>query len=260
MTHFVRTKWVMSPFSTNMSKPIKKSIDPIACKIPKSPDEKHSMPEANLQSSDSITWRIFRIMAEFVSGFQFIAQYEKSVSFFGSARLDQEDRYYQDAQSLARKLGNAGFNIVTGGGPGVMEAANRGAHEAGVNSIGLNIQLPFEQRINRFVTRGMGFHYFFTRKVMLSAAGQAYVYFPGGYGTLDEFFEIITLIQTKKMERIPIVLFGSDFWGPLDGYIKAVVRDKYRTINPEDAELYTVCDSVQEAFKILSNSKPRTDF
>ncbi|MBI2636579.1 MAG: TIGR00730 family Rossman fold protein [Parcubacteria group bacterium] len=237
-----------------------KNRDPIACRIPKSPEEATVMPEFNLQSSESVTWRIFRIMAEFVSGFQFIAQYEKTVSFFGSARLDQEDQYYQDAQSLARKLGNAGFNITTGGGPGVMEAANRGAQEAGVNSIGLNIQLPYEQRMNRFVTRGIGFHYFFTRKVMLSAAGQAYVFFPGGFGTLDEFSEIITLIQTKKMERIPIVLFGRDFWGPLDAYIKTVLRDKYRTIDAGDASLYTVSDSVQEAFKILSNSKPRTDF
>lgn len=243
-----------------MPKQTKKQIDPVAYRIPKSPDEPQVLPEANLQSSDSITWRIFRIMAEFVSGFQFIAQYEKTVSFFGSARVDQEDRYYQDAQSLARKLGNAGFNIITGGGPGIMEAANRGAHEAGANSIGLNIQLPFEQRINRFVTRGIGFHYFFTRKVMLSAAGQAYVFFPGGFGTLDEFSEIITLIQTKKMERIPVVLYGRDFWARFLGFVEDVLYQKYRTIEREDMQLYTLVDTVAEAFKILANSKLRTDF
>ncbi|MBI1961370.1 MAG: TIGR00730 family Rossman fold protein [Parcubacteria group bacterium] len=243
-----------------MPKQILKQIDPVACKIPKSPDEKHTLPEANLQSSDSITWRIFRIMSEFVTGFQFIAQYEKTISFFGSARLDPEDRYYQDAQLLARKLGNAGFNITTGGGPGIMEAANRGAHEAGVNSIGLNIQLPFEQRMNRFVTRGIGFHYFFTRKVMLSAAGQAYVFFPGGFGTLDEFSEIITLIQTKKMERIPIVLYGRDFWEPFISFVAETMLKKYRTVEPQDLKLFTLADTVPEAFKVLAASKPRKDF
>ncbi|MBI2050754.1 MAG: TIGR00730 family Rossman fold protein [Parcubacteria group bacterium] len=243
-----------------MLKQTKKTIDPIACKIPRSPEEKTVMQEASLQSSESITWRIFRIMAEFVSGFQFIAQYEKTISFFGSARLDQEDRYYQDAQSLARKLGNAGFNIITGGGPGIMEAANRGAREANANSIGLNIQLPFEQRMNRFVTRGMGFHYFFTRKVMLSAAGQAYVFFPGGFGTLDEFSEIITLIQTKKMERIPIVLYGRDFWEPFISFVDETMLKKYRTIEPQDLKLFALADTVTEAFKVLAASKPRKDF
>ena len=243
-----------------MSKQTKKPIDPIACKIPKSPEEKTVMPEASLQSSDSITWRIFRIMSEFVTGFQFIAQYEKAISFFGSARLDPEDRYYQDAQMLARKLGNAGFNIITGGGPGIMEAANRGAHEANANSIGLNIQLPFEQRMNRFVTRGIGFHYFFTRKVMLSAAGQAYVFFPGGFGTLDEFSEIVTLIQTKKMERIPIVLYGRDFWEPFISFVRETMLKKYRTVEAKDLALFTLADTVQEAFKVLAASKPRTDF
>jgi len=237
-----------------------KQRDPIACKIPTSPEEKTVMPAASLQSSESITWRIFRIMAEFVSGFQFIAQYEKAISFFGSARCGPEDRYYQDAQSLARKLGNAGFNIITGGGPGIMEAANRGAHEARTNSIGLNIQLPFEQRMNRFVTRGMGFHYFFTRKVMLSAAGQAYVFFPGGFGTLDEFSEIATLIQTKKMEHIPIVLYGRDFWEPFISFVSETMLKKYRTVEPQDLKLFTIVDTVSEACKVLSASKPRKDF
>ena len=228
-----------------------KQIDPVACKIPKSPDEKHTLPEANLQSSDSITWRIFRIMSEFVTGFQFIAQYEKAISFFGSARLDPEDRYYQDAQMLARKLGNAGFNIITGGGPGIMEAANRGAHEANANSIGLNIQLPFEQRMNRFVTRGIGFHYFFTRKVILSAAGQAYIFFPGGFGTLDEFFEIITLIQTKKIDPLPVVLIGSEFWNPLIAWFEKDLLNKYKVINKEDLDLFKVFDSVDEVEKYI---------
>ena len=235
--------------------------DPIACKIPRSPEEREVHESRELESSESITWRIFRIMAEFVSGFQFIAKYKKTVSIFGSARMPEESRYCQEAAQLAKKLGNAGFNVVTGGGPGIMEAANRGAFEAGkTESIGLNIQLPYEQRINQYVTRGVGFHYFFTRKVMLSAAGQAYVYFPGGYGTLDEFFEVITLIQTKKMEHIPVVLYGKAFWGPLVDFLRDIVSGEFKTINPSDAELFTIVDTVDEAYRIISKSKPRTDF
>jgi uncharacterized protein (TIGR00730 family) len=243
-----------------MLKSKEKTNDSIACKMPKSMEERTEMDQLNLQSSDSITWRIFRIMSEFVSGFQFIGQYEKVVSIFGSARFEKETRYYQDAYELARKLGNGGYNVVTGGGPGIMEAGNRGAKEAGVASIGLNIQLPYEQRINRFVTRGIGFHYFFTRKVMLSAAGQAYVFFPGGFGTLDEFFEIVTLIQTKKMEHIPVVLYGKDFWGPLTDFIHDTVHNKFKAVDQADMEIYHVVNNVNDALEILKKSKTRTDF
>jgi uncharacterized protein (TIGR00730 family) len=231
----------------------------IAAKMPKSLEEQ-SLGELDLQSSDSITWRIFRIMSEFVSGFQFLAQFKKTVSFFGSARTSQESRYYEEAVLLAKSLGRLGFNVVTGGGSGIMEAGNRGAHEAGVHSIGLNIQLPYEQRINRYVSRAMGFHYFFTRKVMLSAAGQAYVFFPGGFGTLDEFFEITTLIQTGKMEPIPIILYGDEFWSPMVRYIKDVVHKKFKTIDAKDVELFIIVDSVNEAIKLVKKSKPRKDF
>jgi hypothetical protein len=218
------------------------------------------MGELNLQSSDSITWRIFRIMSEFVSGFQFIGQYEKVVTMFGSARFEKESKYYTAAYELALKIGKSGYNVVTGGGPGIMEAGNKGAKEANVASIGLNIQLPFEQRINRYVTRGVGFHYFFTRKVMLSASGQAYVFFPGGFGTLDEFFEIITLIQTKKMERIPVVLYGKDFWKPLAKFIDEVVYYEFKAVDEKNMEIYQIVDSAEEALKIIKKSKPRSDF
>jgi len=238
----------------------KQKIDPIACKIPRSEEERATHKNTELESSESITWRIFRIMSEFVSGFQFIGQYEKTISFFGSARTDEEDKYYIDAYELAKKLGKSGFSVITGGGPGVMEAANRGAYEAKVPSLGLNIQLPYEQRINQYVTKGIGFHYFFTRKVMLSASGQAYVFFPGGFGTLDEFFELITLIQTKKMESIPVVLYGKDFWDPLVGFIEKTVLGKYKNINKDDLDLFTIADTVDEAHKILKKSKPRKDF
>ncbi|MAG29021.1 TIGR00730 family Rossman fold protein [bacterium] len=228
--------------------------------MPKSVEEQSGMDQLNLQSSDSITWRIFRIMSEFVSGFQFISQYEKTISIFGSARFESNSRYYKEAFELARKLGQSGFNVVTGGGPGIMEAANKGASDAGVHSIGLNIQLPFEQRINRYVTRGIGFHYFFTRKVMLSAAGQAYVFFPGGFGTLDEFFELVTLIQTKKMERIPVVLYGKDFWRPLDKFIDETVYYDFKGVDKEDMDIYTIVDNVNDAVKLLKKSKSRFDF
>lgn len=196
-------------------------------------------------------WRIFRIMAEFVDGFQFIGDLHKTVTFFGSARLDESDEHYQTAQKLGRLLAKGKFTVVTGGGPGIMEAANRGAYEGGGNSVGLNIQLPFEQRINPYVTRGVGFHYFFTRKVMLATSAQAFVFFPGGFGTLDEFFEILTLVQTKKVDPLPLICVGKDFWGELNKFLVANVLKKHKAIRPIDLSLFTIVDSAEEAYKII---------
>ncbi|MBI4991686.1 MAG: TIGR00730 family Rossman fold protein [Candidatus Harrisonbacteria bacterium] len=210
---------------------------------------------------NSFHWRVFRIMAEFVDGFQFVTDFKKTVTFFGSARLPQDDHWYREAQKLGRILARAGFGIITGGGPGIMEAANRGAVEGKGDSVGLNIQLPFEQRINPFVRKAIGFHYFFTRKVMLSYSAQAYVFFPGGYGTLDEAFEILTLIQTKKIyEKIPVVLVGKDFWGTLDRWMKEKLVKDYQTIDAEDLKLYYLVDTAEEAFEIIKKSKPREEF
>ncbi len=210
--------------------------------------------------AEDANWRIFRIMAEFISGFEFLAPLRKEVTFFGSARLTEDSPWYKQARELGQLLGEAGFTVITGGGPGIMEAGNRGAHEAGGESIGLDIELPSEQRRNPYVDKGIGFHYFFTRKVMLSASAQAYVFFPGGFGTLDEFFEMITLLQTKKMEDVPAICLGAEFWGPLDSWVRTHLVEKYKTIAPGDTEIYTIVDTAQEAFNLIKDSKERKYF
>lgn len=209
---------------------------------------------------ESFHWRIFRIMAEFVDGFQFLADLKKTVTIFGSARTPENDKWYQEARKLAKMLGEAGYSIITGGGPGIMEAGNRGAVEGGGDSIGLNIQLPYEQRVNPFVKKAIGFHYFFTRKVMLAYSAQAYVFFPGGYGTLDEAFELLTLIQTHKIfNKIPVVFVGKDFWGGLNDWFKKALLEKYKTIDPEDMSIYKIVDNAEQAFEFIKESKPREE-
>jgi uncharacterized protein (TIGR00730 family) len=221
------------------------------------PNDACPSPYSDFRSGAS--WRIFRIMAEFIEGFEFLADLKKEVSFFGSARTAPTEHWYKEARKLGHMLGSAGFTVITGGGPGIMEAANRGAYDAGAPSVGLNIQLPMEQRTNRYVKRSHGFHYFFTRKVMLSASAQAYVYFPGGFGTIDEMSEIVTLIQTRKMCPIPVVLVGRDYWtGLVEWFVKAMVADKY--IDAKDLELFTVVDSAEEAFEILKDTGERAYF
>ncbi|MBI2024934.1 MAG: TIGR00730 family Rossman fold protein [Candidatus Harrisonbacteria bacterium] len=209
----------------------------------------------------SFHWRIFRIMAEFVEGFQFLADFKKTVTIFGSARFKETDRWYKEARKLGRMMSNAGFSIITGGGPGIMEAGNRGASEGKSDSVGLNIQLPYEQRVNPWVRKGRGFYYFFTRKVMLSFSAQAYVFFPGGYGTLDEVFEILTLVQTKKIyTKVPIILVGKNFWGAIDQWLRDKLLKEYKTIDPEDVKLYNVVDTAEQAFAIIKKSKQRREF
>lgn len=201
-------------------------------------------------------WRIFRIIAEFVDGFEFITSFKRPVTIFGSGRIGQGKKYYREARQLAKVLGGKGFAIVTGGGSGVMEAANRGAIEGKAESVGLNIQLPHQQRMNKYVQRSIAFSYFFSRKTILSMSAQAYVFFPGGYGTMDEFFTICTLMQTRKIERRPIVLYGSPFWKPLDGFIREkMLKDK--AIEDADVRLYEIVDSVRAATKLVLASKER---
>lgn len=203
-------------------------------------------------------------MAEFVDGFDFVSQFERSVTFFGSARTPQTDKYYFLARDLASRLGAAGFAVITGGGPGIMEAANEGAKAAKADSVGINIQLATEQRINPYVTKSEAFEHFFTRKVMLSYASQVYIFFPGGYGTLDEVFEMLTLIQTHKIEGceapgscIPVILFGKDYWQPLCDWLKNTVLDKFQAIDQSDLDLWTLTDDLDEILAIAKRSPGR---
>lgn len=209
---------------------------------------------------ESINWRIFRILSEFVEGWQFIADFEKTVSFFGSARFKEDNYWYKEAHQLATLLSKDGFTIVTGGGPGIMEAANRGAFESGGESVGLNIKLPNEQRINPYVHKSIAFHYFFVRKLMLSYASRAYIFFPGGFGTFDEAFEILTLIQTGKIsEKIPVVLIGKEFWNPIHEWLSERMYKKMKTVDERDLAIYTLVDSAEEAYHIVKDSPPRQD-
>lgn len=230
------------------------------CRIPLMVAEKAIKKELETPLMAEITWRIFRIMAEFVEGFQFLADTSREVTIFGSARFPATNHWYKEAEKLGRLLAKHKFTVITGGGPGIMEASNKGAFNAGGESIGLNIQLPTEQRTNKYVKKGRAFHYFFTRKVMMAASAQAYVFFPGGFGTLDEFFEMVMLIQTGKAQKVPIVCVGREFWLPLFDWVKKTVCEKYSAVGHLDTKLYHLVDTAEEAFALIKNSKERTIF
>lgn len=196
------------------------------------------------------SWRMFRIIGELVEGFDELADVEPAVSIYGSARITQEDKLYAQTQEIARKLGEAGFSIITGGGPGVMEAANRGAIEARVKSVGLNIQLPQEQATNVYATKSITFNHFFVRKVMLVKYASAFIVMPGGLGTLDEVTEILTLMQTHKIKPFPVVMFDSSYWnGLLDWLQRCVLARGF--ISEADFKLLRVCDHPDETIEVV---------
>jgi uncharacterized protein (TIGR00730 family) len=199
---------------------------------------------------DSDPWRSLRILAEFVEGFDALADVGPAVSVFGSARTKRSSPYYRQARELGRMLAKAGYSVITGGGPGIMEAANRGCQEGGALSIGCNIELPKEQGLNPYVDLGVEFRYFFVRKVMFVKYADAFVIFPGGYGTLDELFEALTLIQTHKVQDFPVILMGTDYWGGMIDWIRASLL-KEASINPEDVDLLRLTDDPKEALRII---------
>jgi uncharacterized protein (TIGR00730 family) len=195
-------------------------------------------------------WRIFRIMAEFVESFETMSKVGPAVTIFGSARTKPNDPFYQASVELGRKLAHEKFAVITGGGPGIMEAANKGAKQAKGRSVGLNIELPFEQTGNRFANLPVPFHYFFARKVSFVKYSMGFIYMPGGFGTLDEMFEVLTLIQTGRITRFPMILFGKRYWSGLLRWMDTVLEE-HKHISPGDLDLLRVTDDVDEAVKII---------
>lgn len=206
-----------------------------------------------IKTKDS--WQIFKIMSEFVEGFDTMAKIGPCVSIFGSARTIEDSAYYQLAEKIAFQLTQNGYGVITGGGPGIMEAANKGAKRGGGKSVGLNIELPFEQSSNDYIDNDklINFDYFFVRKVMFVKYAQGFIVLPGGVGTLDELFEAITLIQTKKIGKFPIVLVGKSFWAGLIEWIKQIMLKKEKNISPEDLDLFSVVDTADQALEIINN-------
>ncbi len=224
------------------------------------PAETSGMPVhkgAHVHTDYRDTWKIFRIMAELVEGYNFLHKLEREITVMGSARFSPKDTYYKVAQGVGAKLGSRGFTILTGGGPGVMEAANRGAFEVGASSVGLNIQLPMEQRINPYVKDSIGFFYFFTRKVMLTSPANAFVFFPGGYGTMDEFFEVVDVMDQRLLSRAPIVLVGKKFWEPLLHFLREHCVE-IGSIPPQIIDTWQVVDTADEVYDLLKDVEDNT--
>ena len=206
-----------------------------------------------IRTNDS--WGIFKIMSEFVNGYESMARIGPCVSIFGSARIKPDNKYYLLAEKIAYKISKAGYGVITGGGPGIMEAGNKGAHNGDGTSVGLNIELPFEQHHNPYIDKdkNLNFDYFFVRKVMFVKYSQGFVVMPGGFGTLDELFEAITLIQTKKIGKFPIILVGTDFWSGLIDWINTVLIEKEKTVHSEDMNLIKIVDTEDEVVKALDD-------
>ena len=220
-------------------------------------DKQEHKPLTLQEISEAAKKRVALISNEFANGFEFIKNYSRSVTFFGSARAHAGDLYYEKAKELAQKIvEELHYSVITGGGPGIMEAANKGAYEAGGNSIGLTIELPHEQETNKYITDSVGFHYFFSRKVCLAFSAEAYIFFPGGFGTMDEFMEITTLVQTNKIPRAPIILVGVEHWQKFDRFIKEVILAE-GFADEADRSLYTITDDQNQIIEIIKNAPVR---
>jgi uncharacterized protein (TIGR00730 family) len=202
-------------------------------------------------------WRIFRIMAEFVDSFETLSQVRPAVTIFGSARTKPRDKYYRAAEAIGKGLAKHNLAVITGGGPGIMEAANKGAMQNGGKSVGLNIELPHEQNNNRFSNVPVNFHYFFARKVCFVKYSLGFVFMPGGFGTLDEFFEVLTLVQTERIPQFPLILFGSDYWRGLLKWAKTEMQDKNNYISPGDLDLVAITDKPEEAVELILDYERR---
>lgn len=207
------------------------------------------------ESKAHSSWQIFKIMAEFVDGFEALAKIGPCISVFGSARTKPGDRYYELTTEISRKLSEEGFGIISGGGPGVMEAANKGAQLGGGKSVGLNIELPFEQESNQYIDRDANLHfdYFFVRKTLFTKYSQGFIMMPGGFGTMDEFFEVATLIQTGKMLQVPLILVSNDYWGGLVAWLKQTMLQKESYISPEDLDLLKIADTPEQVVEHVLN-------
>ena len=216
-------------------------------------EEQHHKRWNEIKTNDS--WAIFKIMGEFVNGYEKLSKIGPCVSIFGSARTKPDDKYYKLAEDVAAKIVDHGYGVITGGGPGIMEAGNKGAHIAGGTSVGLNIELPFEQHDNPYIDsdKSLDFDYFFVRKVMFVKYSQGFVVMPGGFGTLDELFEAITLIQTNKIEKFPIILVGTEFWDGLMDWIKATLLKQFNNISAKDLDLIHVVDTPDAVISILDS-------
>jgi len=216
-------------------------------------EEQHHKRWNEIKTNDS--WAIFKIMGEFVNGYEKLSRIGPCVSIFGSARTKPDNKYYKLAEEVAAKIVDHGYGVITGGGPGIMEAGNKGAHIAGGTSVGLNIDLPFEQHDNPYIDsdKSLDFDYFFVRKVMFVKYSQGFVVMPGGFGTLDELFEAITLIQTNKIEKFPIILVGTEFWDGLMDWVKATLLKQFNNISEKDLDLIHLVDTPDEVISILDN-------
>jgi len=211
-----------------------------------------------LTGGDGEETKLCMIQEEFRQGIDTVKEFGPSVTFYGSARLKEDHPEYIKARKLAYRIANElGYIIMSGGGAGIMEASNRGAFDAGVNSVGLTIKLPKEQATNPYVTKEIPFHFFFTRQVSMSYTTEVCIFCAGGFGTLNELFEVLTHLQTGKIGKIPVILYGTEFWNPLQSFIKDVLIEKYKTVNPNDLNLYTITDDENEVLEIVKKSKMR---